>query len=88
VTPHAGHAKHPGAGSGRSCHAVPAAGSWRDPDAPLAGRVDDLLARLTLEEKVEQLNAARDAVGAIKRLGIPAFQGWNGALPAAPSTLV
>ncbi len=50
--------------------------------------MDDLLARLTLEEKVEQLSAARDAVGAIKRLGIPAFQGWNGELPAAPSTLV
>ncbi|KAK9837275.1 hypothetical protein WJX81_002841 [Elliptochloris bilobata] len=52
-------------------------GSWRDPDAPLGVRVEDLLQRLTLAEKVEQLSAARDAVGAIPRLGIPAFQGWN-----------
>jgi len=72
--------------NGHSCRAAPAAGSWRDPDAPLAGRVDDLLGRLTLEEKVEQLSAARDAVGAVKRLGVPAFQGWNGAPPAAPRT--
>ena len=54
-------------------------GSWRDPDAPLGVRVEDLLQRLSLAEKVQQLSAARDAVGAIERLGIPAFQGWNGA---------
>ena len=41
-------------------------------------RVEDLLQRLSLAERVQQLSAARDAVGAIERLGIPAFQGWNG----------
>ena len=51
--------------------------AFRNPDLPLATRVDDLLARLTLAEKVDQLGM--DTQG-VPRLGIPAYQWWNEAL--------
>lgn len=35
--------------------AAPSAAPWRDPALPAAVRVDDLLARMTLEEKTAQL---------------------------------
>src|SRR5947199_9213975 len=47
---------------------------FRDPSAPLERRVDDLISRMTLEEKVSQL--MNDA-SAIPRLGIPAYNWWN-----------
>jgi len=37
-------------------------------------RVDDLVARLTLKEKVNQM---KDVAPAIPRLGIPAYNWWN-----------
>mgnify|MGYP006332964679 CR=1 FL=1 len=40
-------------------------------------RADDLIARLTLEEKVSLM---MDSSPAIERLGIPQFQWWNEAL--------
>jgi beta-glucosidase len=44
---------------------------------PLQQRVDDLVSRMTLEEKASQLvNQAR----AIPRLGVPAYDWWNEAL--------
>jgi beta-glucosidase len=47
---------------------------FRDPSLPIEKRVDDLVSRLTLEEKVLQmLNGAP----AIERLGIPAYDWWN-----------
>ena len=48
--------------------------TYTKPDQPLEARVDDLLSRLTLEEKVS-LMAGGSAFGtqAIKRLGIPAL---------------
>jgi beta-glucosidase len=50
---------------------------FRDPDAPLDARVNDIVSRLTLEEKASQMvNQAR----AIPRLGIPAYNWWNEAL--------
>src|SRR5215471_19366696 len=51
--------------------------TYKDPGAPLEKRVDDLVSRLTLEEKVSQMmNDAR----AIDRLGIPAYNWWNESL--------
>jgi len=47
---------------------------FRDPDAPLARRLDDLVSRLTLEEKVGQM---MNAAPAVERLGIPAYNWWN-----------
>lgn len=50
---------------------------FRDPGLPLLRRVDDLLSRLTLEEKVAQMQ--HEAPG-IERLGIPPYNWWNEAL--------
>jgi len=50
---------------------------FRDPTLPTERRVDDLVGRLTLEEKASQLvNQAR----AIPRLQIPAYDWWSEAL--------
>src|SRR5215470_1225401 len=47
---------------------------YRDPKAPLDRRVDDLLSRMTLEEKVSQLTNDSPAIA---RLDIPAYNWWN-----------
>lgn len=47
---------------------------YLDPDAPLDERVNDLVSRMTLEEKISQM--LHDAP-AIERLGIPAYNWWN-----------
>jgi beta-glucosidase len=47
---------------------------FRDPDLPVDKRVDDLISRLSLEEKVSQLMMASPAIG---RLGVPAYDWWN-----------
>jgi beta-glucosidase len=41
---------------------------------PIEKRVDDLVARMTLEEKVSQM---MNAAAPIERLGIPAYDWWN-----------
>ena len=45
-----------------------------DPDRTIEERVDDLVSRMTLEEKVSQM--MHGAPG-IERLGIPAYNWWN-----------
>ena len=47
---------------------------YQDPAAPLASRVADLVSRMTLEEKIAQMQ--HDAP-AIPRLGVPAYNWWN-----------
>ena len=50
---------------------------YMNPDLPVEVRVDDLVGRMTLEEKISQtLNSAP----AIDRLGVPAYDWWNEAL--------
>jgi beta-glucosidase len=50
---------------------------YLDTDAPLDRRVDDLVARMTLEEKVSQM---MNEAPAVERLGIPAYNWWGEAL--------
>lgn len=50
---------------------------FRNPDLPLEQRIDDLLSRLTPEEKVGQM---MNQTPAIERLGIPPYDWWNEAL--------
>lgn len=47
---------------------------FRNPDLPIADRVQDLLSRLTLEEKAAQM---QNLTPAVERLGIPAYNWWN-----------
>jgi len=61
------------------CQAGPSATVpvYLDPAQPLNSRVDDLVSRMTLQEKASQLvNQAR----AIPRLQVPAYDWWNEAL--------
>jgi len=50
------------------------AAPYMDPSVPLEKRVDDLISRMTLEEKVSQM---RDHAVAIPRLGVPKYDWWN-----------
>ena len=51
--------------------------TYLDPSRPIAERVDDLVSRMTLEEKVAQMGSQAPA---IQRLGIPQYNWWNEAL--------
>ena len=51
--------------------------AFRNPKLPITDRVHDLLARLTLEEKISLLGFRSQSVD---RLGIPAYNWWNEAL--------
>jgi beta-glucosidase len=50
---------------------------WRDPSKPLQERENDLIRRMSLAEKIAQLQ--NDAPG-IPRIGLPAYNYWNEAL--------
>src|SRR5499427_10877689 len=55
----------------------PSSAPYLNPALPIGQRVDDLISRMTLEEKASQLvNQAR----AIPRLGVPAYDWWSEAL--------
>jgi beta-glucosidase len=56
---------------------VPDAAVYRNPDLAPAQRAADLVARLTLEEKVLQMQSTAPA---IPRLGVAAYNWWNEAL--------
>jgi beta-glucosidase len=50
---------------------------YLDPDLPAEKRAADLVARMTLEERVLQM---QNSAPAIPRLGVPAYDWWNEAL--------
>ena len=50
---------------------------YLDPSLPIDRRVDDLVSRMTLEEKVSQM---MNAAPAITRLSVPEYDWWNEAL--------
>jgi len=47
---------------------------WKDSSQPMAARVRDLVSRMSLAEKVQQM---RNAAPAIPRLGLPSYNYWN-----------
>ena len=47
---------------------------FNNPELPIKSRVDDLVSRLTLEEKISQM---QHTAPAIQRLGIPQYNWWN-----------
>lgn len=47
---------------------------WKNPNLPVEKRVNDLVSRMTLEEKISQM---MDVAAPIERLGIPAYNWWN-----------
>jgi beta-glucosidase len=50
---------------------------YRDPGVSIEKRVDDLVGRMTLEEKVRQM---QNDAPAIPRLSVPAYEYWSEAL--------
>lgn len=51
--------------------------TWKDPSQPVDARVEDLLSKMTLEEKISQCGSK---IPAIERLGIPAYEWYGEAL--------
>ncbi len=51
--------------------------AFKDPALPLEKRVNDLVSRMTLEEKIAQM---QNAATGIPRLGVPEYEWWNEAL--------
>jgi beta-glucosidase len=56
---------------------TPGAPIYPDPTRPIEERVDDLVSRMTIEEKISQMGTDAPA---IERLGIPRYNWWNEAL--------
>ena len=61
----------------------PAALPFRNPDLAVEKRIDDLLGRLTLDEKVSLMI---ERAAPVERLGIPKFPWWNEALHGVART--
>ena len=55
-------------------NAAPEHPPYLDPALPIEQRLDDLIGRMTLEEKISQM---QDVAPAIERLNIPAYNWWN-----------
>jgi beta-glucosidase len=55
----------------------PADAPYLDPDLPAGKRAADIVARITLEERILQMQSTAPA---IPRLGVPAYNWWNEAL--------
>ena len=53
---------------------APSKAPYMNPGIPLEQRVDDLIGRMTLDEKVAQM---RDHATPIPRLGVPKYDWWN-----------
>ncbi len=51
--------------------------AYKNPQLAVDARVDDLVLRMTLEEKISQM---QNAAAAIPRLGVPEYEWWNEAL--------
>ena len=47
---------------------------FKNPKLPIPQRVDDLVSRMTLQEKVAQMMSGAPA---IERLGVPAYEWWS-----------
>lgn len=60
-----------GQGNSARKSAVP---PWKNPSLPIAQRVNDLISRMTIEEKISQLT---HVAAGIPRLGVPAYNWWN-----------
>ena len=62
---------------------APADLPFRNPDLPVEKRIDDLVGRLTLDEKVSLMI---ERAAPVERLGIPRFPWWNEALHGVART--
>ncbi len=65
------------AGGSRCARRSSSMPAYKNPDLPLEKRLNDLVSRMTLEEKVSQM--MNDAT-AVERLDIPRYDWWNEAL--------
>ena len=50
---------------------------YLDPEKPMEARVADLVGRMTVDEKIDQLSSTAPG---IERLGVPAYDYWNESL--------
>jgi beta-glucosidase len=62
------------ASTGRIARAQTDLPAYKNPRLPLERRVDDLVSRMTLEEKISQM---QNAAAAIPRLDVPEYEWWN-----------
>ena len=60
--------------SGAASAQTPGRALYQNPALPVERRVDDLVSRMTLEEKVTQMT---NTSAAIPRLNVPAYDWWN-----------
>src|SRR6185437_6294261 len=64
-------------GKNSFCQAAPSNAPYRNPSLPVQQRVDDLVSRMTLAEKVSQM---QNHAAAIPRLGVSEYDWWSEAL--------